>query len=122
MANKARLNKSRIIDALHETEGAVYLAAKMLNCSHTTVYKYVNDYPDVKAVKEYYDGSLVDYGEKALRTAVKSNEPWAVKYVLSTKGKDRGYTERKELTGGGGEPIRVKFIDYGLGLDDDSTD
>lgn len=110
MGNKARLSKKKVLDMLHETKGAVYVAAARLKCSHTTVYKYINDHPEVKEIKEYYDGELVDYGEIALRTSVLNKEPWAVKYLLSTKGKDRGYTERQEITGANGGSIPIQFV------------
>lgn len=111
-----RLSKDKVVKALNETKGGVYLAAKMLGCSHTAVYKYVNNYPEVKLIKDFYDGEMVDIGELELRNAVKNGDPWAVKYLLSTKGKTRGYVERQELTGADGDGITVKVI---KGIDPD---
>ncbi len=37
--------------------------------------------------------------------AVNKGQPWAVSLVLKTLGKERGYVERGEITGKGGEPI-----------------
>ncbi len=99
-----------IIDALHKTKGAVYLAAKELKCSHTAVYNYVNKYPDVAEIKEYYDEETTDIAVLALRSSVIDKEPWAVKYQLSTKGKSRGYVERQEVSGADGKEIIFKVV------------
>lgn len=106
-----RLSKKRVEDALHKTKGAVYLAAKRLGVSHTTVYKYVNRYPCLQELKDYYDNEMVDIAELGLRGAVEGEDPWAIKYLLSTKGKARGYVERqeREITGKNGGNVVFEF-------------
>ena len=94
-----RLSKKLIEEALHKTKGAVYLAAKALGVSHSAVYNYINKYPCLQEVKDYYDNEMVDIAELGLRGAVEDEDPWAIKYLLSTKGKHRGYVERQELAG-----------------------
>jgi hypothetical protein len=37
--------------------------------------------------------------------AVRRGEPWAVCFTLKCLGKDRGYVERQERTGAGGQPL-----------------
>jgi predicted transcriptional regulator len=105
-----RLSKKRVKDALHQTKGAVYLAAKVLGVSHTAVYKYVNGYPDIAEIKEYYDNEMVDIAELGLMDALKKKDAWAIKYTLSTKGKHRGYVERQEFTGADKGPITFRVI------------
>ena len=107
----ARLSNKRIEEALHHTQGAVYLAAKYLNVSHTAVYKYINKYPCLQEVKDYYDNETVDIAELGLRGAVESEDPWAIKYLLSTKGKRRGYVERtqQEHMGEGGGKVEINL-------------
>jgi hypothetical protein len=89
----------------------VYLAAKMLDVSHTWIYKYVNDYPDVAIVKEYYDNEMIDVAESGLMDALKKKEAWAIKYALSTKGKHRGYVERQEVQHEGNVSLTVNWDD-----------
>lgn len=104
-----RVSKQKVIDSLHATKGAVYLAASRLNCSAFTVYDYVNKYEDVKAVKEYYDGELTDIAQLKHREKILGGDWPAIKYQLATKGKDRGYTERQEVTGADGEGLILKL-------------
>ena len=107
MGNKKarRLNVDMVSNALHETKGAVYMAANRLQCSHQAVYDYINKYESVADIKAFYDGELVDIAELRTRTAVIDGEPWAVKMVLMTKGKARGWVERTEIAGPDGGPV-----------------
>jgi len=109
----AKLNKKLVIEALHKTKGAVYLAAKSLGCSHTAVYTYINNYPDIKEIKDFYIEELNDIAELKLRQAVHDGDQWAIKFQLSTQGKKRGYVERSEITGADGKEvvIRVQYDD-----------
>lgn len=120
MAKKARrLNQTMVIDALHETKGAVYLAATRLSCSHQAVYDWINKSPAIADIKAYYDGELVDIAEMRTREAVIEGEPWAVKMVLMTKGKGRGWVERTEIsnaTDDNGAPLPFRIVDYRAGL------
>ncbi len=105
MGRKPRVSKAKVIEALTESKGGVYMAASILGVAYTTVYNYLEKYPDLQELKDSFDGFLVDKGVFQLHDAVESGDPWAVKYALSTKGKDRGYTERQELTGKDGEQL-----------------
>ncbi len=85
-----------MIDALKETKGMVYLAAKKLGCSHTTIYNYIKRHPTVKEAWKAEHGVVADNAELALYSAILAGEHWAVTFYLRTKGKDRGYTEKTE--------------------------
>ena len=102
---KDRLTKKTIADTLEQFRGGVYLVASELGYSHTAIYKWLKKYPELQELKDSFDGRMVDKAEYNLHEAVETGDPWAVKYALSTKGKDRGYTERQELTGKDGEPL-----------------
>lgn len=118
-AKKARrLSQKLVIEALHETKGAVYLAANRLSCSHQAIYDWIKKNPAVANVKDYYDGELVDIAESRARLATINGEQWAVKMVLMTKGRNRGWVERTELTGPDGGPISTRDETAGLSDDD----
>jgi len=106
----AKLSKQKVIQALKETKGAVYLAAARLKVSHTAIYSYINKYDDVREVKEFYTEELNDIAELKLRQAVQKGEPWSIKYQLSTQGKARGYVERQEVTGKDGQEVTIKVV------------
>lgn len=97
MTRKPRYTAQDVIEALRETEGMIYLAAKQLGCSHTTVYNYIKKHPTVKTEFEYQRGELLDLAEQKLKEAIRKGSPWALQFALRLLGKDRGYSERQEV-------------------------
>jgi len=104
-----RLTKKIVREALINKKGAVYLAASDLGCSHTAIYDYLDKYPDLQELKDGFDEEVTDIAVLNLRKAVINADPWALKYQLSTKGKNRGYVERQEVTGADGGAIVVEW-------------
>jgi len=98
-----------VIEALRETKGMVYLAARRLGCVHQTVYNYIKRYPTVKTAWDAESGVMGDTTELKLYQAIMKDESWAIAFYLRTKGKDRGYSERTEITGAGGAQLRIEL-------------
>ncbi len=107
MIGRRRLSKKVVIEALENTYGQVYLAAKRLGCSHTTIYNYINKYPDIAELKERLEEETTDIAVIKQREAVLGGEPWAIQFQLRTKGKHRGYVERQEVAGVEDQPFNV---------------
>lgn len=112
-----KFTTEQIINALRETNGLVSLAARRLGCSAMTIYRRAKKTQAIQQAIDDSRGELVDQAELALRASVLNKQPWAVSLVLRTLGKDRGYTERHEFAGPGGEEmvIRVVYGDDGTG-------
>ena len=102
--------RQQMIDALRATKGMVFLAAKQLGCSHTTVYRYIERYTSVRAEKEYQEGQFGDMAELKLYNAVNEEQAWAIQFALRTKFKNRGYIERQEITGADGGNIGIEYV------------
>jgi len=69
--------------------------------------------------KDLYE-TITDLAEAQLISSVKKGEPWAIKYWLSTKGKDRGYTTKQEFKNTGQVGMPFQIITTGvMGEDDD---
>ena len=113
MGTRQKFTQAQIIDALKETKGMVYLAAKRLGCEAQTIYNYRDRYPAVRAEMEQQDGEVDDAAEMVLYKAIMAGEPWAVQFRLRTKGKGRGYVERvqQEVSGPNGGPIQTEHTE-----------
>jgi hypothetical protein len=85
------------------------MTAEELNVDRTTLYDFVKKHRLESFIKEINELNL-DRTESKLLLAIKAGEPWAIKFMLSTKGKHRGYTERMEVTGADGAPVTVKLV------------
>jgi predicted transcriptional regulator len=101
-----RYTPDEVIAALKETKGLHALAATKLGCSERTVRNYIERFPDVaEAVKHQKEGML-DVAEGKLYSAINKGEAWAICFFLKTQGKARKYSERLEVTGQDGGPIK----------------
>jgi len=101
----AKISKKKFIKAVEGTGGVLTTIA--INCSVTraTVYSFLEKNPDMKLVVEEESEKIIDLAENKLFVKINNNQDWAIRYLLSTKGKKRGYIERNELTGKDGEPL-----------------
>lgn len=94
-----------IAQSLREHHGYVHLAAESLGCAAKTIYRRLENVQWLREELDSIRGYELDITELALRRAILAGEGWAIALKLRTQGKDRGYTERHEVTGREGEPI-----------------
>jgi hypothetical protein len=111
--NKDRYTQQRVIDAIQAAKGIKATAAQSLGCSRQTVTNYIDRYP---AVKEAYDEAIqtsIDLAQSKLIALVEREEWPAIRFMLVTLGKSRGYVERQEISqvGGDYDAIRQQLQD-----------
>jgi len=92
---------AELAEVLERAYGHVYMAANMLGMSHQALYKRIAKSPDLAEICEKHRGTLVDTAEIQIRRLVNQGDFAAVKFVLSTLGRDRGYGQGSP---GPGEP------------------
>jgi hypothetical protein len=99
------------VRAALEASGGIYLgAAAKLKCAPNTVKNMVKRYPELQdAIAEIKENNL-DLAETQLIKAIGKGSPWAICFYLKTQGKERGWTERRELTGKGGGPVQTDAV------------
>lgn len=104
MARKNKYTVEQVIDAIRESKGILTVAARKLDCSRSTLQRYVSNYPTVTQAVNDERESLLDFAENQLFQQVKDGNITAIIFTLKTIGKSRGYVERQELSGpdGGG--------------------
>jgi len=100
---RKRYTARQFIDAILRTGGIIGAIAKNVGCTWHTAKKYCTQYPSVARVYQDECESILDMAEVELIQQIRNGEQWAVKYILSTKGKQRGFTEKQEVdvTSGG---------------------
>lgn len=110
----------QVIDAIKDSGGNMSIVAKRLGCDRSTVARYAQRYVTIREALQQADEAVTDLAEsKAIKLI--NEEYWpAIMHRLNTKGKARGYSERKELTGADGGPQEIVFkVVYG---DDGNSD
>jgi hypothetical protein len=110
ISKKREDTAQRIIKALGESNGLLTLAARKAGVSYTTVNRYARDFSSVQEAVREAKESMLDYTEGKLYTAIKEGNLTAIIFYLKTQGKGRGYIERHEHTGEGGQPMKAEIV------------
>ena len=97
MATKTDILKSNLLEALEKSLGVVTTACKIVDCNRSTFYKYYNNDQDFKASVDELQNLTLDFAESQLHQQIKDGNTTATIFYLKTKGKKRGYVERKEV-------------------------
>ena len=113
MSNRDRYTQAQLIDAIQAAKGIKATAAQSLGCSRQTITNYIDRYPAVKAAYQEARDTSLDLAESKLIALVEREEWPAIRFMLVTLGKDRGYTERDDIQVLGGDPQarRQQFLD-----------
>lgn len=113
MANKSKVSDKQIIEALKATHGfqsqACKLLERQLNISFTTsaMSKRISASEEIKSALAEMLTADLDYAENKMWELIKNGNVAALLFYLKTKGKERGYAERRELTGSNGTPLQM---------------
>lgn len=100
-----KFTKSAVRQAIKGSGGVKLRVCEALGCVRQTLENYLKKWPelidDLKNEREV----MVDEAENAIRDLVADRHPESVRFVLSTQGKDRGWTTRTEITGANGAAL-----------------
>lgn len=87
------------------------LVAKKLGCDRVTVWRYAQRYSTVREALDQADETVTDLAEARAVKLINADYWPAIQHRLNTKGKRRGYTERREVTGPDGGPVVMTWGD-----------
>jgi len=140
MAKQTKRELEDVLEAIKDSDGIKTVIAARLGVTRQTVDSYLQRWKSAQEAYDIEEESTLDIAESIIATnlrnlakvqkkaerdgkpaagVVNSGDAWQ---LLKTKGKNRGYVDRQEITGADGDALRVKFIDYGLNTDDTDTD
>ncbi len=112
--------KADLLQALANTSGIVSSACKAANVSRMTYYRWYNEDPDFREKADDIKELQKDFAESLILKKMKEGDTTMIIFYAKTQMKDRGYTERKEITGKDGEDlIKGKEIDIDKLSDDE---
>jgi hypothetical protein len=95
--------------ALKQSNGRMTDAARRLGCPAQRVYEYLKRFPALVEIRDECREALIDKAEDKLEQAVDAGNMGAVYFTLSTLGKNRGFTQRTEVAGPDGGPLKIVF-------------
>ena len=89
-----RFSPEKVAEALRRAGGVKAHAARMLHCSRDMIDGYIKRHPEVREAWIDARETMVDMAETKLHAAVERGEWRAIRYTLSTLGRERGYGTR----------------------------
>ena len=107
--------KGAFVKAFAQSRGIIAPACKAVSINRTTYYDWMERDPAFAEEVEAIRQEQIDTVESALLNKIEDGDTTAVIFYLKTKGKERGYSERTELTGRDGKDlipdIRIEIVD-----------
>jgi hypothetical protein len=111
---ETRHTVAEVITAIDDSSGIKMDIARRLKVHRNTVENYLNRYPTARAAYNREVETVGDIAESVIIKAIRNDDIETSKWYLRMKAKDRGYTERHEITGKNGADVGVvvKAFDY----------
>ena len=95
---KNKYTAEQFIKAIPGTGGIISAIARKVDCEWNTAKAYIDKYPTIKQAYDNECQTILDMAETGLYKAIREGKDWAIKYILSTKGKSRG-SYRRDIIG-----------------------
>ena len=100
-----------VLVALFVSGGQITVAAAMLGRKSIKLRNYLLSNSDARDFRDEMTESVLDAVERSHNYAAITGDGAAQRFILSTLGKNRGYTTRVENTGKDGAPIQTENVD-----------
>jgi len=95
--NKIQHNKKALMQALEQSMGIVTNACKLVGLNRSTFYEYYNNDKVFANEVDSMQNYVIDFAETKLLENIKDKKETSIIFYLKTKGRGRGYIERKEV-------------------------
>ena len=104
-----KFTKDEVLQAINNSLGIMSTIAKKLHCDWRTAQKNVDKWEETRNAYENEKSFVLDLAENGLYDALVRKEQWAVKFILTTKGQERGYVQSVTTKIENSNPLNVKF-------------
>ena len=84
--------------------GVISTIAKRMGCNWSTARKRIYESPRLLSLYNDERETILDMAESTIFNNIKNGDTQDAKWLLSRLGKNRGYAERREITGSDGNP------------------
>lgn len=101
-------DKERLLISLKDCSGIVTFACEKVRLSRQTFYRWYREDAEFKERVDAINELQIDVAEASLLKKIQKGDTTAIIFYLKTKGKDRGYSERREISIPGGVGVELK--------------
>ena len=109
-----KFTKEIVLEAVRGSGSIYSTIAKRLRCDWRTARAWVSRWEETRNAYESETETVLDLCESKLIESIQNGNTQDARWLLSTKGKDRGYSQRQELEHGGSIEstiIDVRFLE-----------
>lgn len=104
--------KQEFLEVYSQKANNIHLTCKAVGIERVTFYKWMKEDDAFRDKITALEEGDIDSAETALKRQILDGNITAIIFYLKTKGKNRGYVERQELTGANGQKLfEVEIID-----------
>ena len=113
MDESRHIKKESLLKSLEQSLGVVTVACKKANIPRSTYYKWLKEDESFAIEVKDIENVALDFAESQLHKQIGEQNTSATIFYLKTKGNNRGYVERQEITGADGMPtnFQIEIID-----------
>jgi transposase-like protein len=111
------MRKKDVFTAIQDSGAVMSTIARRLSCDWHTAKRWCLKWEDTAQALEDETEKILDMAESKLYQSINEGNTQDAKWLLSTKGKRRGFTERTEITGAEGADLSIK-VQWGKSEDD----
>jgi len=108
MGRNKKITAEQVKPLIKEEGGNLAAIARELKVGRSTVQRRIDENGDLQELVADQRQRSIDKAEKALEEKIDEGNLTAIIFKLKTQGKNRGYSQRQEISGPGGGPIKSK--------------
>ena len=108
------MKQSQVLKAIKGSGAVISTIAKRLDCAWYTARKWVNHWDVTRQAYEDELETILDMAESAVYKSIQEGNTQDAKWLLSTKGKYRGFSEKHDINLSGNvgpDHYIVEFVD-----------
>lgn len=103
------MKQEDVLQAIQGSGGVMSTIAKRLDCAWNTARTWCNNWEETRQALDDECQKILDLAESKLYESISSGNTQDAKWLLSTKGKSRGYSSKHEIEHSGAVFIGREF-------------
>lgn len=103
--------KKQVMSAIYDSGGIIDEIARRLGVAWATARAYIDKWEETKQAYEIENERIIDLAEETVLKSIKAGDTSDAKWLLTRKGRKRGYGEALEVNNSGKQRIEIVYED-----------
>jgi len=111
MSSSKGYTEKKVLAAIKGSGGIITTISNRLGSDWHTAKKLTQQWQSTRDAYKDERETILDMSESTLLKSIKDGDTQSAKWMLSTLGRERGFNDRLEIVGLGGESIKFEIVD-----------